>query len=82
MGRQIKVKMEFCNSEKVGMLYGECHKNTIRAKAMYAERYPERNQPYLRECVNRFDEPEVLRLILSRRLRIMIDVVVLINTVT
>ena len=47
MGRQIKVKMEFCNSEKVDMLlvYGECHKNAIRAKAMYAERYPERNQP-------------------------------------
>ena len=83
MGRQIKVEMEFCNSEKVDMLlvYGEYHKNAIRAKAMYAERYPERNQPYLRECVNRFDKPEVLRLILSRRLRIMIDVV-LINTVT
>ena len=39
-------------------------------------------EPHLRECVNRFDEPEVLRLILSKRLRIMIDVVVLINTVT
>ena len=77
--------MKFCNSEKVDMLlvYGECHKNAIRAKAMYAERYLERNhlESHLRKCVNRFDEPEVLRLILSRRLRIMIDVV-LINTVT
>ena len=47
MGRQIKVKMEFCNRDKVDMLlvYGECHKNAIRAKPMYAERYPERNQP-------------------------------------
>ena len=43
--RQIKVKMKFRNSEKVNMLLVyECHKNAIRAKAMYAERYPERNQ--------------------------------------
>ncbi|XP_076545063.1 uncharacterized protein LOC143305420 [Osmia lignaria lignaria] len=32
--------MKFCNGEKVDMLlvYGECHKNAIRAKVVYAER--------------------------------------------
>lgn len=39
--------MKFCNSEKVNMLLvnGECHKNPIRVKVMYAERYPDRNHP-------------------------------------
>ena len=42
-----KAKMKFCNSKKLDMFltYDECRKNAIRTKAMYAEIYPERNQP-------------------------------------
>lgn len=27
------------------LVNGECHKNPIRVKVMYAERYPDRNHP-------------------------------------
>ncbi|KZC10698.1 hypothetical protein WN55_02427 [Dufourea novaeangliae] len=44
---KIRAKMKLSNCEKVDMLlvYGECRRNATRAIAMYAEIYPERNQP-------------------------------------
>lgn len=38
------------------LIYGECQQNSVRAKNLYAERYPNRTQPSRRTFKNVYDK--------------------------